>query len=517
MTLKYKLALGLILLAGGGIFAVSQFSYRFIERTMRSELESKATLLAQHFVKQYGEAVRRKDEAELLKGLMELLKDDGVLDGTVLGTDGVVIAHTDIQQVGRVRKDWAEPLTRSGKDFLVQVSSAAAEPRLDIFVLSKAPGEAPAGEAFFMEPDGAGPADAVGAAIVGIGLKMQPLHKLLSSIRKGIMFISLLTLAATLLFSMILSVLIMRPLGRLMTAIGEISSGNLDHQVEARSGDEIGEVAQAFNKMTVDLKKAKGELERKITELGESYRELHETQGKVVRSERLAAIGKLASGVGHELRNPLAAINNALYYIGDALKGTTLVEQDPTLTEFINLANREILSATHIITDLLDFARGPKLVLQPSGINELLAQAKGALTIPPGVLITETLAQDLPRIMADGEKLRQVFTNLMQNAIQAMPKGGEIRVATRLEGAATDSRLLLVEFQDTGDGISQENLDKIFEPLFTTKAKGTGLGLAISREIVEKHGGRLTAASQEGKGATFTVHLPVVEGKGDQL
>ncbi len=239
-------------------------------------------------------------------------------------------------------------------------------------------------------------------------------------------------------------------------------------------------------------------------------RELRETQDKVIRSEKLASIGQLASGVGHELRNPLAAIRNAVYYVRDAVKESALVKEDPSLVEFLDMADREIQSATRIIGDLLDFARTPQLVLQPTDINALLIEAKGMIEIPSVVRVIERLGVDLPLMTVDRERMRQVFMNLLQNAVQAMPKEGEVYISTKIAGLPGDStsRFLFIEIRDTGLGITDSDRRKIFEPLFTTKAKGTGLGLPICLGIVHTHGGEITVESRAGAGATFIVRLP---------
>jgi|CXWL01.1.fsa_nt_gi signal transduction histidine kinase len=240
-------------------------------------------------------------------------------------------------------------------------------------------------------------------------------------------------------------------------------------------------------------------------------RELRESQEKMIRSEKLASIGELASGVGHELRNPLAAIRNALYYVRDALKESALSKEDPGLMEFLDMADREIQSATHIIGDLLDFARTPELVLQLTDVNALLLEAKGIIEIPASVYVIEHFGADLPPVAIDRERMRQVFMNLLQNAVQAIPKDGEVHITTRTvcvpEGSK--SKYLLVDIRDTGTGISDQDRKKIFEPLFTTKAKGTGLGLPICLGIVQTHSGEITVESRAGAGATFTVRLPV--------
>lgn len=266
-------------------------------------------------------------------------------------------------------------------------------------------------------------------------------------------------------------------------------------------GEAIGRV-WSFRDVT-QKKRAEERILERTQELEKALKELRDTQERVVRSEKLAVIGQLASGVSHELRNPLGALRNVVYYIRDALQGSPVLESDPSMKEFLDMADREIKNATAIISDLLDFSRVVRLVKQSVDVHEVLGDMKQVLEKPANIQIVEDFAPGLPRGQLDPQKMRQVFLNLANNAVQAMPNGGDIRISTRMEG---DS--LLVDFADKGVGVAPENLQKIFEPLFTTKSKGTGLGLAICAGIVEAHGGKITVASEVGRGSVFSVRIP---------
>ena len=315
---------------------------------------------------------------------------------------------------------------------------------------------------------------------------------------------------------------ISNPIRRLVNAMSKVQQGHLEMIVAgANDRDEIGTLTLAFNEMTQDLRKAEQELkhlnaglEQRVSDrtldLENSNRELRETRERVVRSEKLAAIGQLASGVGHELRNPLGALRNVLYYIHEFVEERDLEKEDPGVKEMIDLGIQEIKSASHIIDDLLDFSKVMQLEIQSTDVNHLLQDMKAVMKIPSNVQWTAEFSPELPKAFIDPQRIRQVFINFATNAIQAMPHGGEIWVRTSLEGAASDPQSLIrVEFRDSGSGIDQENLKKIFAPLFTTKAKGTGLGLAICVGIVEQHGGRIQVSSELGKGSTFTVVFPI--------
>ena len=312
---------------------------------------------------------------------------------------------------------------------------------------------------------------------------------------------------------------VLNPILRLARAMTEARSGHLEVRLDVVQRDEVGILTQSFNEMTADLKKAEEELMRanldlenrvkkRTRDLEQALQELKQTQEKMLRSQKLAAIGQLASSVGHELRNPLGAINNAIYYIRDALKGSAVLLQDPSLSEFLNMAETEIQNSTRIIKDLLDFAHVGRHSLQPTDLNGQLKSLKNVVTIPKNIQIIEDYSPEMPSLLLDSQRMRQVFINLIVNAVQAMPEGGRLFVSTRFQnGPGPENPVISVIFQDTGTGMSEETMKKLFEPLFTTKSKGTGLGLAICRGIVDSHGGKIFVESVLGKGSTFTVRL----------
>ena len=210
-------------------------------------------------------------------------------------------------------------------------------------------------------------------------------------------------------------------------------------------------------------------------------------------------MGQLASGVGHELRNPLAVINNALYMLRLAK-----TQQSPAFENYLNIIDQEVAASNKIITDLLTFARIKPANMEPVQIAKLVDGILQKFVPPENVLIRNELNKNTPEVIVDGKQVEQVITNLITNAYQAMPQGGNLTIDAKV---ARDS--LKIEFADTGVGIPAENLEKIFEPLFTTKAKGIGLGLTISKMLAEVNGGKITVKSKPGLGSIFTLVLPV--------
>jgi signal transduction histidine kinase len=239
-------------------------------------------------------------------------------------------------------------------------------------------------------------------------------------------------------------------------------------------------------------------------ELEEANRRLIEAQEQLLRKEKLAAIGQLAGGVAHDLRNPLGAIKNAVFYLNRKLDGTEVVQSNPRIGQFMQVMHEEVEHCNQIITDLLNFARSTPLSVAPTDLAQVIEKTLQSLSIPENVQIVKQFGPNLAEVPCDGAQLQRVFTNLISNAMDAMSNGGQLTIRTQRGLDAAE-----VVFSDTGSGISAEAMKKLFDPLFTTKTKGTGLGLAICQQIVSKHQGSIRVASSPGAGATFTIRLPL--------
>jgi signal transduction histidine kinase len=182
-----------------------------------------------------------------------------------------------------------------------------------------------------------------------------------------------------------------------------------------------------------------------------------------------------------------------------------LHDADEKVKRHLKIMDREIATSNKIINDLLSFARDKKPALQKTQINTVVQDAISRTALPDKVAVITELWDYLPPLMADPGQIEQVFINMISNAAQAMSDGGRLEIATR-----TEDGCIVTEFKDNGCGISEENLGKLFEPLFTTKAKGIGLGLAVSKRLIEAHRGTIEVESQVGKGTTFRVKLPML-------
>jgi signal transduction histidine kinase len=283
-----------------------------------------------------------------------------------------------------------------------------------------------------------------------------------------------------------------RPVKELSIAARKVAGGNFDVQVASQSRDEMGTLASAFNEMTAKLARAR-ELET----------QLHQ-------AEKGAVVGRLAAAIAHEIRNPLNYINLTL----DHLRSSFAPADESKRTTFVRLTDQlktEVARINRHITDFLKYSRPSKLELQDLDIR---MEAEDALRLVEaradecGIETKIEQEKALPRVRADREALRSVFTNLVINALEAIDgEGGKVSI--RLSN--TDGNSVKVEVTDTGRGISPQDISKLFEPYFSTKETGTGLGLAIVKKAVDDHGGTINVASKEGAGTTFTIILPARE------
>ncbi len=293
------------------------------------------------------------------------------------------------------------------------------------------------------------------------------------------------------------------PVNRLLEATRSLETGNLDHKVEGLKG-EFGELGSSFNKMSDAIKEQMFRMRKAERTLEKANQDLKLAQLQMVRAETMAALGTLSSGISHELSTPLSVILNMTQLMKEEVK------DDPALLKDMEVVEYEASQAIKITRSLLGFARSTKSRKERVDVNQVLEDLFKILEFQPAaksVELKKSLAPDLPLIHADSGQIRQVFLNIILNAIQAMPDGGELEVSTGRCGSGGTEGVEIV-IRDTGKGISTVDIENIFQPFFTTKEEGTGLGLAISYGIIKEHGGDIEVESDVGKGTTFRLSLP---------
>jgi signal transduction histidine kinase len=281
--------------------------------------------------------------------------------------------------------------------------------------------------------------------------------------------------------------------------IGGLSFGGAAREFSA---DQLAIAEEVARQMAITIEHARllERVTQYATELEERVRtrtaELETAQAELVRKERLAVLGQLAGGVSHELRNPLGVIKNSVYYLNMVLP------DEERLRRHLAILNREVATATRIISGMLDFARTTRPSRATTDLNALVSESVDRLSMPESIRVQRDLAESVAPVMVDADQVQIVLDNLLSNAIQAMPDGGLLIVRTRSLGDRVQ-----VEVEDTGIGISPEHLERIFEPLFTTKSKGIGLGLSLSERLVKANGGTIRVESTPGPGTRFVMEF----------
>ena len=304
--------------------------------------------------------------------------------------------------------------------------------------------------------------------------------------RRAVWASVLLAIVAALL-ALLVMVLVTRalvPLRRLAASAKHVARGDYRQRVEVHSDDEVGSLANEFNAMAAALEE----------------REL-----RLIRSERLAGIGKIAAQITHEVRNPLSSIGLNAELLEEELG------QLAASAEALKLARaivKEVERLGEITEEYLNFARLPRPKLEGEDLNDLVSSLLGFMNgelTARGIQVASALAANLPAVPLDENQMRQALLNLMRNAAEAMATGGQLSVETGRDAGDW----VCVRIRDTGEGIPEENRAKIFDPFFSTKRSGTGLGLSLTQQIVAEHGGSIDVDSAVGKGTTFTVRLPL--------
>lgn len=503
------------------------------EREMVRQKAESGKIIAQGIQKNLGEFnVARLARADDLDFVVASYRDiPGVQSVALVDRTGVVLAHTDRNRVGTpLEEDLARTAMSLGRPF---TRVAGRRHFLDL-------GEAV--ELYIPLTNERG--GAIGCTQIVI-LMADLAGRIIPTRYFILIFVVFLSACLVIFGTMFLSRIIVTPLKNLVKTMERVSRGDLDQSIAVRADNEIGQLTDAFNNMTLRLKKNQEDLQHNLAALEQTNRELERSQAEVIQAVKLASIGRLAAGVAHEVGNPLSAV---MGYIGILQQG---VEGRGEEMDILNRMARETQRIDRIIRELLDYSRPSKGNIAEHNINDVIRRAISMLShqkIMENIEIVLNLADDLPEVLIDEDKIQQVIVNLVINARDAMPSGGIMTLSTREDtfqrppeqGAIPSRRredppgsdftrlrklplltynvsrltegeaVIAITVADTGEGIDREDLGKIFDPFFTTKdpGKGTGLGLAVAMRIIEFFGGQLRIDSQKGKGTTAEIMLP---------
>jgi signal transduction histidine kinase len=289
------------------------------------------------------------------------------------------------------------------------------------------------------------------------------------------------------------------PIKKLTEAMKKAEEGDFTVRVNVKGRDEMGSLAENLNIMIEKLQLAKQEAEQYHQEL-------------VQRADRMASIGELASGIAHEIRNPLAGIQGAIQILAEEFP-----KEDPR-TQVTDEIQKQIYKLERLVKDLLNYAKPVPANYLPTDINQLVDKVVSFFVTQRGrsenVKIEKNFFSPLPKTMIDPNSMEQAFLNIILNAQKAMPEGGTFTVSTlafpQRKDDGKEAREVQIIFEDTGVGILRENLPKIFDPFFSTRPDGTGLGLSITKNIVEQNGGKIEVKSQVNVGTKFIITLPAI-------
>lgn len=326
---------------------------------------------------------------------------------------------------------------------------------------------------------------------IKIGLSLEETRKEMRETRLMLLLIGSVGLLIGILGALLLAKRITGPLKKLVEATVKISKGHFSQRINITSQDEIGNLARSFNKMSRQLLQA-----RKKEEVANQ---------KLIQAEKLASIGRISAGIAHEIRNPLTSVklNIQKLVLSDNL--------DEVEKEHLNISQEGIKYMEKSIRDLLDFTRASELELARFSIEQILEESVKTLADSLAlkkVTLKRNFQDELPQVLVDGDKLRQVFLNILRNAYEAVDEEGEITISLSLLKERS-RKIIKVVISDNGCGIPDKERDVIFELFYTTKTTGIGLGLAIARKIIEQHNGSIQLSENAKKGTSFEILIPV--------
>jgi signal transduction histidine kinase len=340
---------------------------------------------------------------------------------------------------------------------------------------------------------------------IRVGFSLERAYTVIHQTRRDLILLSLVAILGATALAIFLALLISKPIEQLVAGVQAVAGGSYDRPIRVDTSDEIGYLAHTFEEMRTSLQRHLENLVDEKRRLEESNRKLHEAQQQLIQSERMAAVGKVAARVAHEVNNPLAIIKTAVRIIRNQSTPAS-----PT-TGSLQMIEEEISRIARIIQELLEFSRPMTPVQELVQVNAVIQSLAPLLEQDlreKKIVLKAMLEPELPLVLISADQLKQVVLNMVRNAEDAMPQGGELVIRTARLRACVE-----LSIADTGCGIPVEHREHIFDPFFTTKrrGRGVGLGLSVSYGIITAANGRIEVESEVGKGSMFRVSLPAAQ------
>ncbi|MEW5948769.1 MAG: ATP-binding protein [Thermodesulfobacteriota bacterium] len=501
LSIRTKIALTFVFLLLTGMFLVALVSIKMAERSIARQKIDSAAILVQNLANVINELSRDSDIRENGRGDIRSLLSS-------------YLSPSSFDYIALVRSD--RTIVAEAAFEAINLAPLSAEARL------QAPAEKPAYKLTGADDFSLFRRDLRLAAVFPVfkdgrrwgiiyaGSLLSDLRQDTSQLYKLTFFYIVLDAVLLFLFGyLLISRDVVRPIRRLTSLVDTIGSGDPGPFIHPEQKNEIGKLYHAFARMDNRLGEQRKEIKEYIASLENANRELRKVQEEVIRSEKLASVGRLAAGVAHEIGNPLAAI---IGYVELLLQRAVSEEEE---RDFLGRIASELQRINGIIRDLLDFSRPSPQKIEGVSVNEVIEGSLSLLSHQKTmryVHVQTDLQPDLPLARANAQQLKQVLVNILVNAAAAMPIGGDLRIKSGLKEIAENDeqqKYIVIDIEDSGTGIKSEDLHRIFDPFFTTKlpGEGTGLGLAISLRIMESFGGKITVESTIGKGTKFSLIL----------
>ncbi|HBA87074.1 MAG TPA: two-component sensor histidine kinase [Geobacter sp.] len=509
---KLTIATGLVLLSTIALFAY--LNLNSLKGILLQDAIGETDALTETIIRTAHNHMLRDDRPMFYKTIEEIGKQRGVERVRLINKSGRVIFSTNNAEIGTLYRKSAEicAVCHEGRELRITASSKDRSRRFygqsgeEFLGITNAIYNE---ESCYTASCHFHPEKYKVLGVLDVVVPLDKMHTLLEAYRTKSVLLTLLLIALTSLsLTFFTQKLVNRPVRELLEHTHMLSRGELDGLVHSFANDELGELADSFNRMTLNLKKARQELEgwgRNLEEIVQQRtQEVTRMQAQLIRSEKLASLGELVAGIAHEINNPLTGI----------LVFSSLIQSNPKLDETlkndIETVMRETRRCAGIVKGLLEFARCSTPQKGLHSLEEISEAALGLIQhqiLFQDITVERRYAPGLPPLLLDPNQIEQVLVNMFVNAGHAMLGEGVLQVATgidRGEGTA------FIRIGDNGCGIPEANLAKIFDPFFSTKeSKGTGLGLSVSYGIVQEHGGRIDVRSEVGVGTNFTVVLPL--------